>query len=199
MKTKQKALIAALCFGGALHPEANQAAVIFGPVTNPDNGHNYYLLSSSSWPTSEAEAIGLGGHLATINDAIEQSWAFSTFGTFAGVDRSLWIGLSDSVIEGTFSWADGAPVTYTNWLPGDPDGGPEEPSEDFVLMNRPGFPGINGGTWRDVDPDNNSLPLFNPVNGVVEVVPEPSTVALMLTAPLLLATFRRRGTKTANS
>ena len=127
MKNKHKMIIVALCFGGALHPQLNHASVLLGPVTNAVNGHNYYLLSSSSWPASEAEAISLGGHLASIDDAAEQSWAFSTFGTFAGVDRSLWIGFSDSVIKGTFLWVDGTPVTYTNWLPGDPDGGPDEP------------------------------------------------------------------------
>ena len=66
-------------------------------------------------------------------------------------------------------------------------------------MNRPGFPGINGGAWVDSDPDNNTYPGFNPVNGVVEVVPEPSTFALTLTAPLLFAIGRRRRTEAAMS
>ena len=181
-------MIVALCFGGALHPPLNHAAVILGPVNNATNGHHYYLLSSSSWPTSEAEAMSLGGHLTTINDAAENAWVLSTFETAAG----LWIGLSDSVIEGTFVWADGAPVTYLNWNLYEPDGNPDEPRQDFVLMLQPGFPGMISGAWVDSDPDNYTYSAFNPVHGVVEVVPEPSTVALMLPASLLLATFRRR-------
>ena len=188
MQSKLKVIIVTLCFGGALHPPLNHAAVILGPVTNVTNGHHYYLLSSSSWPTSEAEAISLGGHLATISDAAENSWVVSTFETAPG----LWIGLSDSVIEGTFMWADGTPVTYTNWELYNPTGNPDEPRQDFVLILRQDLPGFTGGTWVDSDPDNNSYSGFNPVHGVVEIVPEPSTVALMLPASLILATFRRR-------
>ncbi len=192
MKNKQTAIMAALCFGAALHPPFTQAEVLLGPVTNTANGHNYFLLSSSSWLASEAEGISLGGHLTTINNDAEQSWIFSTFGSFASVDRSLWIGLNDTAIEGSFIWADGAPVTFANWNLGEPDGGLEEPREDFVAMIRPGAVGATGGAWFDTDPDNNAYSGYTPVNGVIEVVPEPSTVALMLTAPLLFATLRSR-------
>src|ERR1035438_1662362 len=45
---------------------------------NPANGHVYYLLSSSDWPSSENAAIGLGGHLATIRSLAENNWVVST-------------------------------------------------------------------------------------------------------------------------
>ena len=46
-----------------------RAAVLAGPLANAANGHVYYLLSTNSWTLAEAEAVNLGGHLVTINDA----------------------------------------------------------------------------------------------------------------------------------
>jgi len=59
-----------------------------GPVVNPANGHTYYLLSQSSWSDAEAEAVNLGGHLATIRNAGEQQWVFSTSSAYGG---AMWI------------------------------------------------------------------------------------------------------------
>src|SRR5262245_50261975 len=88
-----------------------RAAVLAGPITNAANAHLYYLLSSSTWTASEAEAIGLGGHLVTINDAAENQWILNTFSPLTGVPESrLWIGLKDTAIEGEFVWASGEPV-----------------------------------------------------------------------------------------
>src|SRR5438046_3130392 len=92
-----------------------KAAIIAGPVTNPSNGHTYYLLSSSTWTTAEAEAINLGGHLATIRNAAEDRWIYATFGTYNG---ALWIGLADRRKTRQYTWASGEPMTYANWSGG---------------------------------------------------------------------------------
>ena len=52
------------------------AAIIVGPITNPANGHDYYLLTPNTWSASEAEAENLGGTLAIIRDKNEQDWVF---------------------------------------------------------------------------------------------------------------------------
>ena len=70
------------------------AEIIAGPITNPANGHDYYLLSLNCWTISETEAESLGGTLAVIDNAGEQEWVYSTFGSYGGVNRGgLWIGL----------------------------------------------------------------------------------------------------------
>ena len=49
------------------HPGlAAHAGILAGPTINPANGHTYCLLSQNTWSNAEAEAISLGGHLATI-------------------------------------------------------------------------------------------------------------------------------------
>src|SRR5262245_7871296 len=96
------------------------ATVIAGPTVNPANGHTYYLLAAEQWPAAEAEAITLGGHLATINDAAENTWVTGQFSNVGGV-HPLWIGLNDALVEGTFVWTSGEPVSYTNWNAGEPN------------------------------------------------------------------------------
>src|SRR6185295_10705271 len=100
--------------------EAPPPPVLLGPVINPTNGHTYYLLNYMNWPDAEQYAVGLGGHLATINDAAENQWIFDTFSGYEGGKRAMWIGLNDSASEGTWTWVSSAPVTYLNWSPGEP-------------------------------------------------------------------------------
>jgi len=119
-------------------------AVIEGPVTNPANGHVYYLLATSSWTDAEAEAVSLGGHLATINDQAEQDWVYDTFTAGGTIDRGLWIGLSDASFEGAFTWSSGAPVAFTFWHPLMPDNCIDE---DYVHLLGGAPP---DGRWNDL-------------------------------------------------
>ncbi|MEL6106236.1 MAG: DUF4347 domain-containing protein, partial [Planctomycetota bacterium] len=80
-------------------------------------GSDYFLTSSNlTWEEAQAEAIAVGGNLVSINDANEESFLQSTFGT-----EPIWIGINDVAEEGTFVWVNGDPVTYTNWAPGEPN------------------------------------------------------------------------------
>lgn len=120
-----------------------EAQLIGGPIINPGNGHAYFILDAGTWTALENESVTLGGHLATINDQAEQDFVWTQFGQFGGVDRHLWIGLSDAAIEGTYVWSSGEPLTYTNWGPGEPNHA--FPSEDFVHMQHGSF----DGRWQD--------------------------------------------------
>ena len=42
------------------------SGILLGPVTNPANGHSYYLLTQNTWTASEAEAVALGGFEVTL-------------------------------------------------------------------------------------------------------------------------------------
>jgi len=92
-----------------------------GAVHNPVNGHHYFVSPTvTDWPTAEAYAASLGGHLATVDDSIENAWIVQTFAPLYA-DTRLFIGLNDVHVEGTFVWADGTPIDYVNWGGGQPD------------------------------------------------------------------------------
>ena len=96
---------------------------------NPQNRHAYKIIYCQTREEAEAKAIAQGAHLVTINDAAEQHWLFEVFGTeklrndeaaqkwdFKAFGReSFWIGLTGSTKENSLHWANGEPVTYTNW------------------------------------------------------------------------------------
>jgi len=151
------------------------AGILAGPITNPANGHIYFLIASNTWTGAEANAVSLGGHLVTINDAAENEWVLNTFGRFGGVARPLWIGLNDAAVEGHFVWVSGDPADYRNWMPGEPNnGGGFVPDEDYVGMRGPGLSYSNA--WNDTV--NSDLYV-----GVVEIAPSgPTGVAPTITS-----------------
>ena len=96
---------------------------------NPQNRHAYKVIHCKTREEAEAKAVAQGAHLVTINDAAEQHWLFEVFGrkTFSGDEaeqewdfkafgpESFWIGLTGSTKGNSLHWANGEPVTYTNW------------------------------------------------------------------------------------
>jgi hypothetical protein len=181
--------VAALGLLGSCVSPALHAGVLSGPIVNPANNHSYYLLSPDSWTMSEAEAKTLGGDLATIRSTAENNWVFDTF---SGGQRNLWIGLNDGDFTGTYRWVEGEPFTYSNWdvAAGQPNLGPER--WVFIVKGNLGF-GETARDWHDVV--DNPAPLYpwvGSVYGVVEKVPEPSTLILAALAGLTLLACRKR-------
>jgi len=152
--------------------------ILAGPLVNPANGHFYYLLSQNTWSNAEAEAVSLGGHLATIRNGGEQQWVFSTFGRYGG---ALWIGLTDRDKVFTFKWTSGEPLVYTNWSDTEPDNGTGG-IEYYTHMWPAGIQGTNPpppGRWNDYA---NVSDLWGfPLYGVAEVSAA-STVRVSLDA-----------------
>ena len=98
-----------------------------------DQTHPYmFCTTAASWPSGSANCNTYGYELLTINDASENSWADSTADTYS--TQKWWIGLNDRASEGSFRWASGESVSYTNWHPGEPNnsGG----NEDCTQFNR---------------------------------------------------------------
>lgn len=181
---------------GLAAPVLSQVEVAAGPIVNPANEHEYFLLSPGGWRESEALAIALGGHLVTIDDASEQAWVFDAFGAWGGIRRSLWIGLNDAAQEGMFVWADGSQAGYSNWLPGQPDNSPVTNGEDHVhMLNTGNEYGHPGGFWNDLASPNSVFITFDPVCGVVEL-PYPVRPTLQWVGnPPMLCWRARPGTR----
>ena len=143
-----------------------QLAVIVPPAVNPENHHQYLLLQAATWKDSEAKAMALGGHLATIRNRAEEEWIVKTFGSYGGTQRLLWIGLSDQATKFHFSWSSGESVSYTAWADGEPNNAGY--GEDFTAIYYPGH--SQGGKWNDWN-DRTEDPIGLPMNGVVEIIP----------------------------
>lgn len=114
--------------------------VIAGPIVNPANCHQYYLLAKSNWTLSQAAAEELGGTLVAIGDEAENVWVNEMFSNFGGIERQVWLGLNDLETEGVFQWVNGERLVYTNWGGSEPNGGT---NENFAEL----YP---DGTWNDI-------------------------------------------------
>ncbi|HEY1661357.1 MAG TPA: sigma-70 family RNA polymerase sigma factor [Verrucomicrobiae bacterium] len=137
------------------------------PVVNPSNHHVYILLRPATWEESEAQAVALGGHLATVRNQAEEDWIFKTFGHYKWMQRLLWIGLSDREKKFHFSWSSGESASYTTWAPGEPNNAGR--GEDYVSIFYPNHSQANH--WNDWG-DRTVDPIGLPMDGVVEIIPE---------------------------
>ena len=156
----------------------SRAGILAGPITNPNNGHEYFLLTPDTWSASEAEAETLGGTLAVIANAAEQEWVFSQFGNYAGTNRSLWIGLHRNSPGGPFVAVTDVRINYFNWNDGEPNnsGG----NENYVQL-------YTSGKWND------NIDTANPVCGVVEVPGKSKEPALTAREKSLLGDWYDNG------
>jgi hypothetical protein len=161
-------------------------------------GHEYALTQSwGTWVDHEAEAVSLGGHLATINNADENEWIARTFNNVHAHDyNDSWgllvdIGYYYNSTNAQWEWISGEPVTYTNCDPGAwgyPLAGPHA----YIHEASHFYP----GTWNMApyctEPDGYYLAF-----GVIELpVPEPSTLILLGIGgiSMLAYAWRRRQT-----
>ncbi len=135
------------------------------------NGHTYLLSTSTTWEGAEAQAIAMGGHLVTINDAAENTWLANTFTT-----AQHWIGLTDKVTEGTFAWANGEAVTYTNWdAPIEPNDY-KDPSNYYSGQDY-GITNCNSlGFWDDESNNPNLTDSLGVRQGIIELNATNSTL-----------------------
>jgi len=150
---KKSLIVSAL--GLALFASAAKAQPLYTAI-NPDNGHTYYLLPQNTWVSSEMEAVILGGHLATVRSAAEEDWIYSTFSSYGGISRNLFIGLTsggaDGSVPGNFYWVSGDSSTYRNWF------GPE-PSDSIEHFTEIIGPGLYGsGGWNNIPCHSMDIP-----------------------------------------
>lgn len=155
-------------------------------------GHTYLLVgdvvptaspAGVSWFDAETFAVDyLGGHLATINDLSENEWVFDRFVNDNG---HLWLGAFR--VDYAFQWvADAENVAnyVWPWYPGEPNG------QDKLMMLDATW---GRALWND---HFGTVDRFSfdgsPIFGLVEVVPEPSSLLACLSVAGILVIRPRR-------
>lgn len=105
------------------------------------NGHAYtvYSETADSWEEAKEFCEAAGGKLAVINDAEENEFVYK-YMTECGF-KSAYFGLSDPNKDGTWSWADGSELTYSNWHSGEPS----SQNEMYGMY----YYKFSDGTWND--------------------------------------------------
>jgi hypothetical protein len=126
------------------------------------NGHFYLAVhrpGGVNWATAEAHAVALGGHLASINSAAENTFVFNlvaspqfwfvvpnptrTFGPWLGGFQPA--GTAEPL--GGWTWSDGSAWNFSNWSGGEPNnwqGAQEDHLHYFVTGT------TIGPKWNDI-------------------------------------------------
>lgn len=116
------------------------------------NGHWYKVLQDDTitdWNAALQYCNAQNGYLATITSQEENDFLYSYIKQ-EGYE-SAYFGLSDAASEGTWAWANGEAVTYTNWHKNEPNG--ENSGEDYALF----YYKYSDGTWNDGDFGNRTV------------------------------------------
>ncbi len=173
------------------------------------NGHTYYLIPENTWTGAAAEALSLGGYLATINNQGEQDFLWNSWKNSLGTGGGLWIGLEQaSHNSSSFVWMNGEPVTFTYWAAGEPNNGGGRLYEGYAYEEY--FGNMDSrfsstGKWNDLP---NEGADWNPERGIVEVnnpgsseisTPEVSTLVLLGSGLTGLVLRRRRRARSASN
>lgn len=114
-----------------------------GRSDNFERGVGRYELvrGSFTWQEAKEDAEKRGGHLATIISQAEWDSMVAVMGNFYN-GLSIWIGGTDAISEGSWTWVTGEPWGYTRWAGGEPD---NLGDQDYALL-------IGNGLWNDYAP-----------------------------------------------
>ncbi|KAK2871200.1 hypothetical protein Q8A67_023727 [Cirrhinus molitorella] len=104
--------------------------------------YSFYYMSTEkkNWVESRQDCLKKGADLIIINNKEEQDFVMNITNK-----RGFWIGVTDSVVEGTWKWVDGSKLTSGFWAPREPNGQKDENCVVTYLTNHPDLIG-----WFDV-------------------------------------------------
>jgi hypothetical protein len=106
--------------------------------------HFYGVVSGVfTWNQARTDAEWRGGHLATITSQAEADYiqSLGILGSIPG--EAFWLGASDEVQEGTWTWVTGEPFNFALWAPGEPNN--LTGCEDYLATTDI----VNAAVWND--------------------------------------------------
>lgn len=139
--TKRGLLDEALAVKSEVERSKAQAASL-GPAPAPSASRRpsdavffqgkYYKTFDSvvSWSAAQEKCLEMGGQLATVTRAEENTMIIQM--AKMGKRDAYWLGATDKVKEGVWVWVDGRPMTYTNWGPYQPNN--KQLAEHYLLV-----------------------------------------------------------------
>ena len=147
--------------GVAIERNGESGTFVQWMTADGGNDHWYWLTPNrDSWTDHQALAEQLGADLVTVDDANEN--AFITTELVALAQSGFaWHGLNDVTLEGTYEWASGSPIGYTNFRNGEPNGGDVADFGHF----------FDDGTWGDAQPQDN-------LHAIIEFESAPDMMAI---------------------
>ena len=112
------------------------------------NGHSYIRYDYSvSWHMAKSICEKIGGHLATVTSANENSTISSLLSSVS--NPYYYLGGTDKAKEGTWKWITGESFStsiYTNWNSGEPNN--TDGNENYLVINN------TSGKWNDYRENN---------------------------------------------
>lgn len=109
-----------------------------------NNSCSLYFINPQfmTGPQAQAYAQSFGANLISVQSASENADLVQALSNQGFSSNVIWIGYSDAVAEGSFVWYDGAPLSYSNWAPGEPNdaGGVEDCTQIYP-----------DGSWNDLN------------------------------------------------
>lgn len=125
-------------------------------ATEVYDGHIYALYDQEmSWSFARDLCADMGGHLLTINDAVEQAYVETLINK--GSKYGYWLGgtnftTTETDVNGPYRWVTKEAFSYTNWGAGEPNfSGERGTRERFAEIRRD-----NNGKWNDAYNTNRS-------------------------------------------
>ena len=121
------------------------------------NGHTYELSEQKkNWNMAKRDAKKRDGYLVVINSSEEQKFLEKILGEAKireNFCEPVWIGFSDEKKEGTWKWANGDKVTFTNWQGNQPSNANGMTPENYAVIWQPIDNTPDKGQWNDLAGD----------------------------------------------
>ncbi|XP_033756328.1 perlucin-like [Pecten maximus] len=126
------------------------------------------LHAKVDWSQATVVCKEINSHLLEIDDAAEESYihGFLSLHWRAYDPADFWVGGNDILEEGSWEWASGKAMTYTNWDDGQPDNGGDNDYNEHCMEISHG----DAWKWNDQECDEErnvicEIPITDVIGG----------------------------------